>query len=53
MLEAIKNLFGRELTEEEKIKYNIANYKLKVEEIQHEKPSELEKLLKAIKEFLI
>lgn len=52
MIETIKNLFNRELTEEEKVKYNIANFKQKVEEVKYEKPNELEKLLKTIKEFL-
>lgn len=48
MFEIIKNLFSRELTEEEKIKYNIANYKQQVETIQQEKPNGLEKIIKTI-----
>lgn len=47
----IKNLFSNTLTEEEKTKYNITNYKPKTEEIIYEKPNIIDKFFKFLSEI--
>jgi len=49
ILKKIKKLFDTKLTEEEKIKYNISNYKPRVEKLEMGKPNIIDKVLKKIK----
>jgi len=45
IIKFILNLFSRELSPEEKNKYNIANYKPKTEQIIQQKPNIIDKVL--------